>query len=121
MGVNEGNERGIEVSEGSVNVSGWEYSFSEDLLVRYGCGLRVGVDGSDNFVKSIRCSPSGYGCIYGSESGMIEYVDMHDVSFWYMGEDVSSVECVELKASREFVHSEVLYGMEWYGMNGLLM
>lgn len=52
---------------------------------------------------------------------MIEYVDMHDVSFWYMGEDVSSVECVELKASREFVHSEVLYGMEWYGMNGLLM
>ena len=84
MGVNEGNERGIEVSEGSVNVSGWEYSFSEDLLVRYGCGLRVGADGSDNFVKSIRCSPSGYGCIYGSESGMIEYVDMHDVSFWYM-------------------------------------
>ena len=68
MGVNEGNERGCEVSEGSVNVSGWEYSFSEDLLIRYGCGL---------------------------------------------GEDVSSVECVELKASREFVHSEVLYGMEW--------
>ena len=31
MGVNEGNERGNEVSEGSVNVSGWEYSFSEDL------------------------------------------------------------------------------------------
>ena len=117
-GMNEG--IGVEC-DGNWSSVGWEYSFSEDLVVRYGCGVRNSVDGSDNFVKSIRCSPSGYGCIYGSESGSIEYVDMHDVSFWYMGEEVGSVECVELKASREFVHSEVLYGMEWCDMNGVLI
>lgn len=92
----------------------WEYVFDEPLILRYGVGLiEDKTRNENNFVKSIRCSSSGSGLIYSSEGGMIEYVNMCSMNPWYMGEELSSVCVEECIVSKEFVHTEVVYGMEW--------
>ena len=92
----------------------WEYVYEEPLILRYGVGLKDDNSRNENnFVKSIRCSPSGNGLIYSSEGGMIEYVNMCNMNPWYMGEELSSVSVEECFVSKEFVHTEVVYGMEW--------
>ena len=44
---------------------------------------------------------------------MIEYVNMCSMNPWYMGEELISVRVEECIVSKEFVHTEVVYGMEW--------
>ena len=113
--MNEMNDNAIEHVDNGVMGSVWEYVFDEPLILRYGSRVHdVDARNENNFVKSIRCSPSGCSFIYSSEKGMIEYVDLRSINHWYMGEEMSSVCVEELSPCKEFVHTEVVYGMEWY-------
>lgn len=110
--MNRMNEKECDNGNDNEMVSVWEYVFEEPLILRYGSSVNESNKRNENnFVKSIRCSPSGVGLIYSSEEGMIEYMELNGINHWYMGEEMCSIE--ELSVCKEFVHTEVVYGMEW--------
>ena len=93
--------------------TGWCYDFSRELKLKY----FVDVSGDneyveDNFVKSIRMSPTGCSFIFSSEDGIVRYINIRDIDFWGVQEPNS--EKYLLKSSKSFNHTETAYDIDWY-------
>lgn len=97
----------------------WKYNLNEAIRLKY----TVDVDQTNpsyhnNFVKSIRMSPTGYSYIYSSEDGIVRYVDLSTIDFWGVNEDVTdscekSSGPAPLSPICNFNHTEIVYGMDW--------
>lgn len=90
----------------------WCYDFSRELKLRYCVDISdINSYCDDNFVKSIRMSPTGCSFLFSCEDGTIHYTDISTIDFWGVNsdtEDRSLLEC-----SKHFSHTEIVYDFDW--------
>ena len=92
----------------------WQYDFSRPLRLSSAIEISSTTSShSNNFVKSIRMAPSGYSFLYSTEEGMLYYVNLQDIDFWYTDETVSNP-LQTLEQGICFPHTEVIYDMTWF-------
>lgn len=92
--------------------TGWCYDFSKELKLKYFVDVSDNDEYiEDNFVKSIRMSPTGCSLIFSCEDGMVRYVNIRDIDFWGVQEENS--EKYLLHSSHTFNHTETAYDIEW--------
>ena len=92
--------------------TGWCYDFSRELKLQY--FVSVSDDDEyvdDNFVKSIRMSPTGCSFIFSSEDGIVHYVDISNIDFW--GVQEGTVDKSLLVCSKSFNHTQTAYDIDW--------
>lgn len=92
--------------------TGWCYDFSKELKLKYFVDVSDNDEYiEDNFVKSIRMSPTGCSLIFSCEDGMVRYVNIRDIDFWGVQEENSEKSL--LHSSHTFNHTETAYDIEW--------
>ena len=91
----------------------WDYNLNEALKLKYTIDVdKTNPSYNNNFVKSIKMSPSGYSFIYSCEDGIVRYVNLAEVDFWGVNAEEQSL--LALQPSYHFNHTEIVYGMDWY-------
>ena len=103
----------MEESNGTDTGSRWDYNLSESIKLKYTLDVdEINPQYSNNFVKSLRMSPTGYSYIFSSEDGYIRYVSLADVDFWGVNGDDTALQPIQ--PCNTFSHTEIVYGMDWY-------
>ena len=105
----------MEESNGADAVSPWDYNLSESIKLKYTLDIdETNPQYPNNFVKSIRMSPTGYSYIFSTEDCYIRYVSLTDVDFWGVNTDNTNLQ--PIKPSKTFPHTEIIYGIDWYNL-----
>lgn len=98
------------------NIPQWTYNLNEGIKLKYSIDIdKINSSYNNNFVKSIKMSPTGYSFIFSTEDGMVHYVNLSTVDFW--GSQQESEEekpsLISLTPSYSFSHTELVYSMDW--------